>query len=405
MTQLTWSGSMVLVWSVLAGCGSSAPIVIHPTLPRPAQKLCPEARATIAIAAIADERGYADPHNVGFTQTGLSNVKASLELEPTAAELVQSALAQALARCGLARAQSGKPSWKLRVELLRLQVSEETEFTSETMRGDVRYEVEAVDEASGKSLGRFSALGHAEDSGMDTTDYAEGVISHALEASLPQFLAGLAHLREVVTAPPPPPPSPAVPEGADDTQASADSPAETTPAAVAPPAVVPPSVASAQPALPLRITTRRLNDSEQRTRFGTTFADKRVLAMELVLRRVQEATPHALGFRRQHFRLTFGDGTQRLPLDPLKVQERNRGQMTTVIYAGGVFVPYSMDASHETSGLDKSVDQLVLPPRTGELRGLLFFDLEGVQRPAPRKLEVGYEDLVTHENKQLVVTY
>lgn len=48
---------------------------------------CPAHRSPFTLTRVDDKRGYANNRNVGFTQTGLFNVKASLETEhPTVSQ-------------------------------------------------------------------------------------------------------------------------------------------------------------------------------------------------------------------------------------------------------------------------------------------------------------------------------
>src|SRR5438094_431755 len=81
---------------------------------------------------------------------------------------------RALAKCAAPAGDAGPTPVALRVDVLRLQVAEETGFFTDTLKGDVRYEVEARDSRSDAVLGRFAADGHAqEDYVSDTKAHAE----------------------------------------------------------------------------------------------------------------------------------------------------------------------------------------------------------------------------------------
>lgn len=357
----------LLVAALLLGCGSSAPIVIHPKVAIADAATCPTRSPTLAVASVVDKRGYADPNNVGFTQTGMWNVRASLQTDRTAAELVAELMQRALERCRLAAASGAQVL--LKADLLSMQLTETTSFTSETIKGAVRYEVEATDAKSKKVLARFTPEGSAEASGIDTTNYAEPVLSKALGSTASNFLAYLATI-------------PAV-SGTTEAVATA-------------------SEVHAPSSQPVDITIRVLPDPEQEKRFGTTFSNKQVLAIEIAVRR-KVGPPHALRFRRHHFRMVFQGEKERFPLDPLKVNERHRGTMTTMIYTGGVFVPMTMETAGDTKGLSQSVEDLTMPAEKSELRGVLFFDLEGLSQPVPEHLELDYEDLSTSETMRVVL--
>jgi hypothetical protein len=343
------------------GCGSSAPILLHPKMPNVTSGAeCPGYRSPFTLTRVEDKRGYANDRNLGFTQTGLFNVKASLETERPTVSFVAESIRAALERCGLwASGAMGRP---LAVDLMTFQVMESDTFTTETMTSSVRYEVLALDPSTKTPVARFMVTGTSKHSGIDTSDYAEQVISEAMAASIPAFLKQL-----------PPPP------------------AATTIAAAAPPA---PVVADASE-IPVRFSFRPIAKHDQEQRFGTTLADKEVLAIEMHVERAQ-GEPHGLIFRRQDFRLIFADGTARFPLDQLKVQERHRKQMPIMFYTGGLFIMAgSMESMADTKGLDAEVDTLTFGPKRRALDGVLFFDLENATS-SPANIEAAFEDAATH---------
>ncbi len=342
----------------VTGCGSSDPIVIHPKAPDVATTQCPARRDPFLLARVEDKRGYADANNVGFTQTGMFNVKAPLETDRTAAKVLEDALRATLRHCSMAVESSD--ARQLAVDLMAMQISEQTGLTSETMTGDLRYEVIALDPAGTRVLTRIPVTGHAaHTSSIDTTDFAEQTVTEAIEDSLPSFLARLADL----DAP------------------QADSVIADGPSVVA-------------ATVPIRVSLRSLTADEERAKFGTTMADKQVLAVEVRVERIGGS--HDLVFRRQDFRLTFAGGQTRYPLDPSKVRERNRYAIPMFAYAGIVPIYVgSMNTGAETKGLATTVEQTRLAAGDREILGTLFYDLEGTPGK-PVRIDLSFEDLTTH---------
>lgn len=356
----------------LTGCGSSAPIVIKPPSAPVATKVCPPRSVrSFALAPVQDKRGYANRKNVGYTQTGLFNVQASLETPVPAAGLVQASLERALASCGLRVQRGAVPNTWLKVELVRMQLTEATGFTSETMRGQVGYEVEAVDGASQVSLQRFMVVGESEASGIDTTSDAEPVLGQALDIAVERFLKGLAR---VAVEPP-------------------------MVAAHAVPALSP---APAAPRSFVTATARSLREDEEEARFSTTLKDKNILSLELSLARA-DTGGHPIKLKRHRVRLSFDDGGERFPLDPLKVQERHRMNLMVPVFAGGFMVPLLVETSGNTTGLEWAGDELLMTTARNELRGLMFFDLEGASASKPTRVQLELEDTVTGAVQRVAV--
>ena len=320
---------------------------------------CPVHRSPFTLTRVEDKRGYANNRNLGFTQTGLFNAKASLETEHPTASFVADSLRAALERCGLwATGSTGSP---LAVDVMTFQVMESDTFTTETMTGSVRYEVLALDPSTQQPVARFMVTGKSTRSGIDTSDYAEQVITEAMASSIPDFLKQL-------------PPAPAA----------------TAVAAVVPPAPPTPDASEA----PVRFSFRPLAQPDQEKRFGTTLADKQILAIEMRVERAK-GEPHELIFRRQDFRLILADGAARFPLDKLKVEERNRNQTPIMFYAGGVFIfAGNMEGMADTKGLDAQVETLTLGPERRTLQGVLFFDLENTTS-SPARIDVAFDDIAT----------
>lgn len=347
---------VVLLGQSAVGCGSSEPIVIRPKSPRPHASVCPRAASTFRLVSIEDRRGYGDQQNVGFTQTGLYNVLASLRTRPAPAALLGDSLSQALASCRLMA--SAAPGYRdVRVELLTFQLTETTGFTSETIVADLKYEVEVSDPATKRVLRRFVVRAVAEDSGLDTTDSAPDVATGAIAKSLPRFLLGVGAVPRTDSTMPPAPPAP----------------------------------------VGVQLFARQLTHKQEEQAFSTTLHDKAILAVEVVVRRTRGA-PHPLRFRRHHFRAGFVDGSMRYPLDPLKLRERNRIGVPVYGYSAGVFFPAgNYNVEGKTEGLEKSIEEVEMAAATPEFKGLLLFDLAGIQKPLLARIDVDFEDATTSQ--------
>src|ERR1043166_8820921 len=76
--------SFILLLAILAGCGSTKPITVRPQLEEfdLTQVRCPDTHRRFIIDDAIDKRGYGDPNNIGFTQTGMFNAKTTLLSEP-----------------------------------------------------------------------------------------------------------------------------------------------------------------------------------------------------------------------------------------------------------------------------------------------------------------------------------
>jgi hypothetical protein len=174
----------------LAACGSTAPITVKPTLTDHdyAVVSCPRTGARFYVEPAEDKRGNPDLQNVGFTQTGMFNVKASLLAQPAPAEMLRATLSGLLARCGNLAPAAEEAKFLLQPSLLALQVTEVTRFFSEEITASLKYDAVVVNKQSMARLGRATvASGAAVSSGVDTTDYATQVVQEALRASLGDF--------------------------------------------------------------------------------------------------------------------------------------------------------------------------------------------------------------------------
>jgi hypothetical protein len=147
---------------------------------------------------------------------------------------------------------------------------------------------------------------------------------------------------------------------------------------------------------------RRLREEEEEERFSTTLRDKNILSLELSLKRDGAGT-HPIKLKRHRVRLTFEDGSQRFPLDPLKVQERHRANLMVPVFAGGFMVPVMIETSGKTTGMESAGDELMMPTARNELTGVIFFDLEGALSSKPTRVELEFEDAVTGAIQRLAL--
>jgi hypothetical protein len=98
-------------------------------------------------------------------------------------------------------------------------------------------------------------------------------------------------------------------------------------------------------------------------------------------------------------------GAARVPLDPTKLRERTRASMPGFAYAGIVPIYVGeIGMSGNVKGLTSTVEQTTLAAGAHEVRGTLFFDLEGAPGQ-PVRIDISYEDLVTHASAQATAAY
>jgi hypothetical protein len=174
----------------MIGCGSSKDIVVRPLISEAgyAQLSCPGGSATFHVEAVTDKRGYGDPASIGFTQTGLFNVKTTLLSDPPPAELFEKSISDALGSCEQLAASREAARFTLRINLIGLQVTEVTGMFSETITAITQYEVEVFNGATGEREERFYVDGQASRNGADTTEFAEEVARTAVEQSIQVLL-------------------------------------------------------------------------------------------------------------------------------------------------------------------------------------------------------------------------
>src|SRR5262245_38934254 len=133
------------------GCASSAPILLKPTL-LDTRFTCPLPGQTVTLTSVVDRRGHADASNVGFTQTGLANVQASLLTQPAPRELVRQRLRNVLRECPNASAVPQPVA--LEVFITRFQTTETTGFVTERIVAEITLQAR-IKSANGAALGAF----------------------------------------------------------------------------------------------------------------------------------------------------------------------------------------------------------------------------------------------------------
>lgn len=171
---------------MLLGCGSRVPITISPRLDATAvaDVSCPRTQATFFVGEVVDRRGYADPRNIGFTQTGVVNVKTSLFADPLPAVLLRDNLILYLSHCGILAEDPASATASVTASLTRLQVTETTEQMSEEILSSLQYEVILIETATRRRRrGFLEGQGGREIFG-DTTQYAADAVRDSFRDSL-----------------------------------------------------------------------------------------------------------------------------------------------------------------------------------------------------------------------------
>lgn len=183
-----WTGlvAMLICGATFVGCGSTRPIEVYPKLDPAdaAQAGCPGTKSRFFVGQVIDKRGYSDPRNVGFTQTGAFNVKASLLASPLPGELLRDSLLLYLRHCDLLASDVGAATDELTASLVRLQVSEYTGVFSEQIVASLQYEVILRDLSTSRRRRAFIEAQSTQGSSLDTTEFATTVIRSALRDSL-----------------------------------------------------------------------------------------------------------------------------------------------------------------------------------------------------------------------------
>jgi hypothetical protein len=370
---------LLAVSTFIIGCGSSAPIMLRPTLPN-ARIGCPVPAHAVHLSAVLDRRGYEDAANVGFTQTGWTNVKASLRTQPAPKELVQQRVENVLRACS--KPAPGTSAVDLEVLITRFQTTETTGFASESIEAEIALQVR-LKSAAGDALGTFDVSAKAEDSGLDTTGAAEGVIRTALIDAEKQLARALAaRARALPTEAP----------------SSTGEVAPATTVQTAPPTPM---------AQRVRASARRMSAEDEDDQF-----DERLQSADLVPVRIEvvltvQGAP--ISIRRDGVRVAFADRASATAVDTRKVQEMVRTSSGAL--AGAAFGAAGAAAAGGAIGADNAAseqvgeaafDVAVLKKVGAKLSGLVFFSRRHGSAGVPTTLSIELVDGMGHPERLLV---
>lgn len=143
----------------------------------------------------------------------------------------------------------------------------------------------------------------------------------------------------------------------------------------------------------------------EREAFDTNLSAARQLAAEVGFERLPQTDKLVLlAIRRHEVRLVLDDGTERYPVDPLKIYERHRGNPTGATVAFGLMgylVATADDEARKAHLLDTAWSETTLSASAPRSDGLLFFDMNGIDAARVVALLVDYEDTVTSELRHL----
>ena len=346
------------------GCGSSTPILLKPTIPNP-RIGCPLPHHAVRVASVLDRRGHEDAANVGFTQTGWTNVQASLRTAPAPKQLVQERAQNVLRACA---PQPGAPEVQLELLITRFQTTETTGFTSESIEAEIALQVR-MKSASGEALGAFDVEAKAEESGIDTTGSAEEVIRRALSDAEKKLASGLAaQARKLGAA--------MLAEGSASAAAAAGT---STPA----------------PAMAARVRAKahRLSAEDEDDQFDERLMQADLVPVQLELAVTAQGAP--ISIRRDGVRVTFADGSSATAVDTRKVQELVRTSSGAM--AGAAFGAGGAAAAGAAVGADNAAmegvgeaafDIAQLRTVGSKLSGLVFFSRPRGSRSAPKQLTI-----------------
>ncbi|MGH7790653.1 MAG: hypothetical protein ACRERC_27580 [Candidatus Binatia bacterium] len=143
----------------------------------------------------------------------------------------------------------------------------------------------------------------------------------------------------------------------------------------------------------------------ERNVLGIHLFDNKQMAIGLKVERGDGAPAEVL-LRRQDIQLVFEDGTQRYPIDPLKVYEENRIDTSRAAGAFGLvgFTIATARDNQRRANIDSvAIDEWRLSAAVPSANGLLFFDFNGIAKPRGRSLIIEYEDLTTSEVRRVEI--
>jgi hypothetical protein len=138
--------------------------------------------------------------------------------------------------------------------------------------------------------------------------------------------------------------------------------------------------------------------AEESAAFGVDLHARSIMSMEMQLTYRDTLGKARLRVRRHDVRMSFSDGTERFALDPGKIYERTRVNVTGAAFAFGLvgaMVASSGDKGRRGQFMDLAIQEKTLDAQHREEAGLLFFDLAGLNAARPTRCTVEFEDLTT----------
>jgi len=124
------------------------------------------------------------------------------------------------------------------------------------------------------------------------------------------------------------------------------------------------------------------------------------LAVEVAVENLMADAGRVFVFRRHYALAVFDDGTQRYPIDPMKVYEKNRVNLAAAQFWLGLSGYWIAEQTDERrrSGLAKAAsNELRLTQDAPRATGFLYFDTEEVSGRRLVELIVDYEELGVDE--------
>lgn len=174
----------LVMTATLAGCASGPITIDGGSFEAPSCLLAVRGR----LLEVVDRRGYSDPTNIGFTQTGFFNKKTSLHISPPPPAQLETRLRALLENCSSYGGKTPTPL-AFKVELSSFQVMERTGFSEEMMRVDIGYTVQVFADDGVTFLASYDVEGSASVKvESDTTDFAKPLVQDALREATANFM-------------------------------------------------------------------------------------------------------------------------------------------------------------------------------------------------------------------------
>ena len=163
-----------------------------------------------------------------------------------------------------------------------------------------------------------------------------------------------------------------------------------------------PRVAERPPAVwegeKVAIAVRPKTGAEESAAFGVDLHARDILSMEIKLTYRDTLGKARIRIRRHDVRLSFSNGTERFALDPGKIYERTRINVTGAALAFGLIgtmIASSSDKGRRGQFMEVAIQEKTVDAQQREAAGLLFFDMTGLGAVPPTACMVEYEELST----------